>query len=121
VPVLQNPRQEAFAQARAKGALLEDAYEIAGFVPGNRHAARLAREPEVGERIGELIAARADTKEPDVGTVIAALLRLAELAPAATSPGATKDAMSVLLEARKLMAEVQKERKEDRDRFSRGL
>ena len=39
MPTLRNPRQEAFAQARAGGALLDDAYEAAGFAPGNRHAA----------------------------------------------------------------------------------
>jgi phage terminase small subunit len=43
MPVLDNPRHEAFAQARAKGARLEQAYEEAGFAPGNGHASRLDR------------------------------------------------------------------------------
>ena len=50
----------AFAQARAGGALLDDAYEIAGFVPGHRHASRLAKLPELAERIGKLLAARTE-------------------------------------------------------------
>ncbi|MGI9170060.1 MAG: hypothetical protein ACR2FH_07800, partial [Caulobacteraceae bacterium] len=54
MPVLDNPGHEAFALARAKGARLEDAYECAGFAPGNRHAARMAALPEVAERTVEL-------------------------------------------------------------------
>src|SRR6202020_1281858 len=75
MPTLPIPRQEAFAQARAGGALLDDAYEIAGFVPGHRHASRLAKLPEVAERIGELLAARTDAKEADTRTVIGPPLR----------------------------------------------
>jgi len=40
-----SPKHEAFAQAPAKGARLEDAYEDAGFTPGNYNAIRLAERP----------------------------------------------------------------------------
>jgi len=50
MPILQNARHEIFAQSRAKGARLEDAYEDAGFIPGNGHAGKLAQRPEVSER-----------------------------------------------------------------------
>ena len=40
MPQLENLRHEAFAQARAKGARLDDAYEDAGFAPSNGHASR---------------------------------------------------------------------------------
>src|SRR5438067_8359566 len=116
MPTLQNPRQEAFAQARAKGALLDDAYEMAGFAPGNRHGARLAREPEVADRIAELIASGSRERAHDTGTVIDALLRLAELAPNTANPAAITEAAAVLMQARKLIAEVSKERIEDQQR-----
>jgi hypothetical protein len=120
MPTLPNPRQEAFAQARAGGALLDDAYEIAGFVPGHRHASRLAKLPEVAERIGELLAARTDAKEADTRTVIAALLRLAETASAGGGAAAISEARATLLEAHKLMDEVRELRDEDRARVISG-
>jgi hypothetical protein len=58
MPTLENPRYENFAQARAKGALLNDAYESAGFVPHRGHPSRLAYRAEVAERIAELRAAQ---------------------------------------------------------------
>jgi hypothetical protein len=119
MPTLPNPRQEAFAQARAGGALLDDAYEIAGFVPGHRHASRLAKLPEVAERIGELLAARTDVKEADARTVIAALLRLAETA-STTNPAAIQEARLVLREAHSLMGELEKVREADRKRVISG-
>ena len=118
MPILQNPRQEAFAQSRAKGARLDDAYEIAGFAPGNSHASRLARRPEVAERIGELLAARAEAGEAgptDSRTVIAALLRLAEAGPSVANPSAIHETRLVLLDACRLMEEVEKARGRDRD------
>jgi hypothetical protein len=116
MPTLTNPRHEAFAQARAKGALLDHAYEIAGFVPGHRHSTRLARQPEVAERIGELLAARVAGAEADTNTVIEALLRLAETAPTVANPAAIQEARLVLLEAQKLMAGVERAREADRER-----
>jgi hypothetical protein len=120
MPTLPNPRQEAFAQARAGGALLDDAYEIAGFVPGHRHASRLAKQPEVAERIGELLAARVADKEADTRTVIAALLRLAETAAASPNPAAIQEARMALREAHSLIGEVEKAREADRQRLMSG-
>ena len=54
MPVLTNARHEAFAQARAQGAMLDDAYEDAGFVLIRGHASRLASQPNVAERIAEI-------------------------------------------------------------------
>jgi phage terminase small subunit len=58
MPALRDPRHEAFAQARAKGALLIDAYESAGFVRHRGHPSRLALKLDVAHRIAEL---RADS------------------------------------------------------------
>jgi hypothetical protein len=43
MPTLDNPRYEFFAQARAKGARLDDAYEDAGCVLNKGHPSRPAR------------------------------------------------------------------------------
>jgi hypothetical protein len=75
MPTLRNP-----------GALLDDAYEAAGFAPGNRHASRLAGRPEVARRIDELLAARDDARVAGAHAVIGALLRLAEAASALAAP-----------------------------------
>jgi hypothetical protein len=54
VPTLANPRYEAFAQPRAKGAFLDDACERAGFVLHNGHPRRLAGRAEVADCIAEI-------------------------------------------------------------------
>lgn len=51
---LSNQRHEVFAQARAGGATLSEAYEAAGFKKSTQHASRLASRPEVAARISFL-------------------------------------------------------------------
>jgi hypothetical protein len=63
MPTLQVPRYEAFAQARAKGALLIDAYESAGFERHRGHPSRLALSDNVAERIAELRAMQTDIED----------------------------------------------------------
>ena len=63
MPTLRDPRREAFAQARAKGALLIDAYESAGFVRHRGHPSRLALKEEVAERIAELRALQTEIED----------------------------------------------------------
>ncbi len=53
MPTLPNLRHEAFAQARARGALLIEAHESAGFARDYSHPSRLARKPEMAERIAD--------------------------------------------------------------------
>jgi hypothetical protein len=63
MPALQDPRHEAFAQARARSMLLIDAYEAAGFVGRRGHPSRLALKDEVAERIAELRAAQTEMED----------------------------------------------------------
>lgn len=51
MPTFENPRYEAFAQARAAGALLIDADESAASACDCGHPSRLARKLEMAERI----------------------------------------------------------------------
>ena len=78
MPTLDNPRYEFFAQARAKGARLDDAYEDAGFVLNKGHSSRLARRPEVATRIAELRGQRNEADDISPQKVIATLLRMAK-------------------------------------------
>src|SRR5260221_4711672 len=110
--ILQNQSHEAFAQARAKGARLEDAYEDAGFMPGNGHASRVALRPEVAERIAELRALRPNIAEASTPGVIAALLSLAKTLQ--TQAGGAKEARLALLEACRLQEGLSIDRRQDR-------
>ena len=115
MPFLQNSRHEAFAQARAKGALLDDAYENAGFAPGNGHASRLALTTKVAERIGELRGLNAQLDEASPQAMIAALLALATAGEALADGGGVREARLALLDASRLRADWARERIEDRE------
>jgi hypothetical protein len=106
MPVLQNPRHEAFVLARAKGASLEQAYEDAGFVADKSHACRLANRPEVAERIAELRREQGDAADASPQAIIAALVRMARDSEAAKTPAGAKEARANLLEAHRLSAEL---------------
>jgi len=114
MPILQHPRHEAFAQARAKGARLDDAYEDAGFTPGNGHASRLAYRKEVAERIAELRALQTEVSDAGALAVIAALLRIAKAGEALASPAGVKEARLTLLEAWRLNNGMAADRAADR-------
>lgn len=106
MPILQNTRHEAFAQARARGARRDDAYEDAGFAGGNDHAWQLEARPEVAERIAELRAARADLSEANPEAVIAPLLRMARASEALDTPAGVREARLTLIEACRLNANL---------------
>lgn len=54
MPVLENPKYEAFAQHRANGKTQNDAYEAAGYAPSRPSAHRLAKNANICARIREL-------------------------------------------------------------------
>ena len=114
MPLLENPRHEAFAQARAQGALLDDAYEDAGFAPGNGHASRLAKREEVAERIAELRAEQPDIKGAGTRGAIGTLLRLVEAGLAQGTPAGVKEARETLMEARRLHDNLADRRQRER-------
>jgi phage terminase small subunit len=63
MPVLQNPRHEAFAQALAKGKSADEAYAQAGYRPSRHNASRLTTNDNVRKRVTELQARAADKAE----------------------------------------------------------
>ena len=63
MPILQNARHERFAQEIAAGKTVEIAYAAAGFQPDARRANpyRLRKRDDIGQRVDELLTARACT------------------------------------------------------------
>lgn len=114
MPTLENTRHEAFAQAVARGARVDQAYEDAGFAPGNDHGARLRARPEVAERIAELRVGQAHLADASTEAVIAALLRLTKVAETAKSPGAIREARLALLDIYRLREDLEVDRECER-------
>ena len=54
MPILKNPRHEAFAQALARGMSAAAAYGEVGFKPHRHNAATLARMKHISARVAEL-------------------------------------------------------------------
>jgi hypothetical protein len=102
MPTLTNTRYESFAQARARGARLDDAYEDAGFVLNKGHPSRLARRPEVAQRIAELRVQRNEAEDISPHKVIATLLRMAKAGEASENASLLKEARLALLDAARL-------------------
>jgi len=51
MPILSNPRHEAFAQALARGTSASAAYGEAGYKPHRSHAASMARQGHIVARV----------------------------------------------------------------------
>jgi len=112
MPTLANRRYEAFAQARARGALLNDAYEGAGFVLHKGHPSRLAYRAEVAERIAELRALRTEVESHNPLALLASLKRIIKAGEGSENPVLVKEARLAIVDAARLHADlaVQQER-----------
>jgi len=110
MPALPNLRHETFAQLRAKGARLDDAYEDAGFIPYKGHASRLAREKGVAELRLEAADAHAN-----LSTVITSLMRIAKASEDKATLEGVREARITLLEACQLMQDNTQQRRWDRE------
>lgn len=81
MPVLRDPRREAYAQARVKGRTCAEAYLEAGYksTPANadKNARRVEHRDDVQARMDELKAAAAERAELTAADVIAELWKVA--------------------------------------------
>jgi len=118
MPPLQNPSHEAFAQARSKGACLQDAYEDAGYPPDRSHACRLAKRDDVAARVAELRQAREKAEECEPHMIIDALIRMARDSEALKTAAGLKEARLNLLEANRLRVELTRSRNNERTQIS---
>jgi len=115
MPALDDPRQEAFALARAKGMRVGAAYAAVGYVPNSSHACRLNKNDKVAERIAELRAERREeTDAISPRAMLAALKKIATIEDKGPSPAAVKEARLTLFELWRMGREGAKEDHMDR-------
>jgi hypothetical protein len=118
MPTLTDPRAEAFAVARARGANLEDADELAGFAGGQGHASRFAMRAKVAARVHELI--EVGRRQPITGQDIAfELQRMVQNFDDFDSPQRMKETRETLMALRKMQMELEHQRGIERERARR--
>jgi len=117
MPTLNNRRYEAFAQARARGALLNDAYEGAGFVLHKGHPSRLAYRAEVAERIAELRALRTEVESHNPLALLASLKRIIQAGEGSENPVLVKEARLAIVDAARLQADLAVQQERDQRRL----
>ncbi len=82
MPALANPRREAFAQALASGATRRNAMLTAGYRYDRGNAYALAGQPDITERVAELLSAKAQESTQSLAALMAemAAIQLEETA-----------------------------------------
>ena len=111
---LRDPRHEAFAQARAKGALLIEAYESAGFVRHRGHPSRFALKDEVAERIAELRASQSDLDDVSPAGLLASLRRIIRAGESSENPALVNAARLAIVDASRIQAELARQQDHER-------
>ena len=117
MPILQNHRYEAFAQARARGRSLENAYEDAGYAPGYNHGRRLNLREDVTERVTELRRVQAQAYHAAVPETIGVLLRIASACESLQTPAGAIVARLAVLDALRLHREFEAARDSERENY----
>src|ERR1700676_2436724 len=121
MPTLRDPRHEAFAQARAKGALLIDAYESAGFVRHRGHPSRLALKDEVAERTAELRASQTEAEDVSPAGLLASLRRIIKAGESSENPALVNAARLGIVDASRLQAELARQQAAERKQLDKDF
>lgn len=108
MPVLKNPKHEAFAQGLAKGLTADEAYESAGYSRNRGNATRLKANESVVKRVEELQGRIAEKAEWTAADRLEALKRIVE----ATERGEPRVAVSAIAEANKMQGSHAPEKRE---------
>lgn len=98
MPVLKNARHEAYAQARAKGKTVDEAYIEAGFKANRGNAARLNANESIRKRVEEITSRVAEKAEWSAADRLIALKSIFDTAQN-TDP---RVAISAIAEANKM-------------------
>jgi hypothetical protein len=93
MPILKNARHEKFAQELACGKTAREAYKVAGYVPDDGHASRLAGNGKVATRVAELQQAAAEKSLMTTESLIAEADRIQKLAERLKNPSAAVAAL----------------------------
>jgi hypothetical protein len=119
MPALHDPRHEAFAQARARGALLIDAYESAGFVRHRGHPSRLALKPDVAERIAELRFMQSDLDDVSPAGLLASVRQIIKAGENSENPALVNAARLAIVDASRIQAELASRQAHEREHLDR--
>lgn len=117
MPVLDNPKHEAFAQALAKGNTATDAYVQAGYKPNQPNAARLISNDMVKARVAELQSKAAERAVLTVETLIA---EAEEVRSKALAAGQFAPAIAAIRE-KGVLAGLRVEKRENTNRSANDL
>lgn len=98
MPVLPNPRHEAFAQALAKGKTATDAYADAGYKGDRTAASRLSTNVNIRQRVKEVVGRVSEKAEWSAADRLAALKRISD----ASEEEDPRVAVSAISEANKM-------------------
>lgn len=99
MPILDNPKHEAFARHLAEGCSLVDAYERAGFKRHDGNSARLRGDERIRGRVQELQAMAAKQSAVTIETITQ---ELAEAAQFAREMGAASAMVTAIMGKAKL-------------------
>lgn len=92
MPVLKNPKWEAFAQGLAKGKTGDQAYTDAGYAPNRKNASRLRTNEDVSSRVNELLGRAATRAEITSAKLTEMFIEDRKLARELGQPGAAVSA-----------------------------
>jgi hypothetical protein len=92
MPILSNPKHEAFAQALATGQSASEAYETAGYKPSRSAASRLSTNVNIERRLGELLTKTAKKVDVTLESITAELEEARGIAIAEKQPSAAVSA-----------------------------
>jgi len=115
MPALRDPRHEAFAQVRAKGALLIDAYESAGFVRHRGHPSRLALKREVADRIAVLRFSQTEMDDVSPQGLLASLRRIIKAGENSENPALVNAVRLAIVDASRIQAELARHQAHERE------
>jgi len=99
MPILANPKHEAFAQARVQGKTADESYIAAGYKPHRGNAHRLSTNESMVARVKELQSA---SVERTLVTVESLTQELEDIRVAAKSSGQNAAAVSAVMGKAKL-------------------
>ena len=121
MPTLRDPRHEAFAQARAKGALLIDAYEIRRVraPPGPSQPPRPEGRGGRADRRDSRYANRAEDVSP--AGLLASLRRIIKAGENSENPALVNAARLAIVDASRIQAELASQQAHEREASRLGF
>lgn len=103
MPILKNPRHEAFAQYLYEGHTADEAYQRAGFKPNRGNATRLKANESILQRVEELQERKAKQADVTVESITARLNQNIALAEKLGQPAAINGALQLMAKLRGLI------------------